>query len=168
MNKRFCMTAIVLLSVLVVRPLAAQEVAITGDVRGIELCPQFICGAALFTGVYRGSVDGQPAVGTWFAAVKHDEELPDVIGDTAGIRGGTWQLNVWVRSGFFFARRQYSGVFTNEGVIELAEIDLLQVTAPMVILDGGRGGILLNLDLDESTFPQPVWGTLTPIPPSSP
>ena len=64
------------LVVLALPVVAMADPSIDGQVKGIELCPQFICGNALFTGFYAGEIGGQPAFGTWFAAVDH-EPLPE-------------------------------------------------------------------------------------------
>lgn len=133
---------------------------IEGNVNGIELCPKFVCGKALFTGYFSGQVDGQRAFGTWFASIDHDElpgpDDPVFAGD------GQWILRTWVRSGFFFSRQTFSGDFgsgtlTNEGG------NIYRAVVPMTITSGGSGGLTLDLYLDENRFPQRVNGTLTPV-----
>jgi hypothetical protein len=41
-------------------------------VSGIELCPQFICGSAIFSSVFQGSVDDKPTKGVFSVSVNHD------------------------------------------------------------------------------------------------
>lgn len=65
---------------------------IQGGVQGIELCPQFICGFALFTGAFQGQVGGNPnAVGIITAAMIHTA-LPTAGDPPATITGGKWEL----------------------------------------------------------------------------
>ena len=70
------------------QPLQASDPVIEGRVSGIELCPQFICGNAWFTGIYWGEVGGAPAVGTWLAAVNHDPLPKPNSGIEVDITGG--------------------------------------------------------------------------------
>jgi hypothetical protein len=54
-------------------------------IEGPELCPQSVCGAAIFVGGFRGRVDWNPsATGLFWSAVNHDP-LPTVLGGTADL-----------------------------------------------------------------------------------
>jgi hypothetical protein len=137
--------------------LPPADPSIEGYVAGIELCPKFICGNALFTGFYRGEVGGQRAFGTWFAAVDH-EPLP--TSGSVPINGGKWTLQTWVFSGFSIARLSFSGDF-GEGTLTAEGGNFYRALVPMAVTSGGTGGIHLNLLLNENSFPPPVSGMLT-------
>ncbi len=158
MNKLACTAGLWLIALGTCSPLLASEPSIEGQVNGIELCPQFICGSALFTGVYGGHVDGRPAVGTWSASVNH-EPLPELGDDPVAVLGGQWRLRVWVLRGFFPTRQSFSGAF-GQGSLAAIEEHLFRVQVPMTIESGGTGPIKLELLLDENSIPQPVTGTL--------
>jgi len=66
---------------------------INGTVSGIELCPEFRCGAAIFTGRFDGSVGNvYDANGTWSIAVQHGA-LAREVGGVTEITGGLFSLN---------------------------------------------------------------------------
>ena len=70
---------------------------IQGGVQGIELCPQFICGFALFNGGFQGQIGGNPnAAGIITAAMTHTE-LPQAGDPPATITGGKWELRTLTR-----------------------------------------------------------------------
>jgi hypothetical protein len=65
---------------------------ISGQVSGIELCPQSICTVAVFTGLFKGQVGFIPnAVGTIAVAVHHGQ-LPVVKDACTPIPDGVWTL----------------------------------------------------------------------------
>ncbi len=159
MNKPITFAGPLLVVLATLQPLQASEPAIEGRVSGIELCPQFICGNALFTGVYRDEVDGVPALGTWFAAINH-EDLPELGEDPVAINGGSWNLRTWVFRGFFPSRKSFRGDF-EAGTLTAQPGNFYQALVPMTVTSGGSGPINLDLLLDENSIPQPVNGTLT-------
>jgi hypothetical protein len=70
---------------------------IQGGVQGVELCPQFICHAAIFSGLFHGQVGANPnALGIITAAMTH-EDLPTVEGERVAITGGAWELKTLTR-----------------------------------------------------------------------
>jgi hypothetical protein len=162
-------TALVVVLGLAVGQLQASDPTVNGDVKGIELCPQFICGSALFTGVFVGEVNGRPAFGTWSAAVNH-EDLPTYDPEatqdenSVDVLGGHWRLRAYVLRRFFFRRRNLSGDF-EMGTLTALPDNFYQVEVPMTVNSGGNGQIDLELLLDENSIPQPVSGTLSqPVP----
>ena len=159
MNQRIFFLGTFLIVLATSPTLQASEPAIEGQVSGIELCPQFICGNALFTGVYLGEVEGAPALGTWFAAINH-QPLPELGEDAVAINGGEWSLRTWVFRGFFPARKRFSGDF-GVGTLRAEPGNFYRALVPMTITSGGSGPIDLDLLLDENSLPQPVNGTLT-------
>ena len=65
---------------------------------GIELCPESICGSAIFTGILSGTVAGvDTRLGTFTVAVLHDDLLPNK-GDITLINGGQFQLRAGLRT----------------------------------------------------------------------
>jgi hypothetical protein len=65
---------------------------VTAAASGIELCPQFICGIAIFTGIVQGKIGNSfPSIGTVTVALNHTA-LPTPGSDPATITGGIWQL----------------------------------------------------------------------------
>lgn len=98
MRKRTLRVVAVVLMLLCATTLwAASTPFIQGLVGGIELCPQFICGAAIFVGEFRGTIGNNPyARGIISTAMKH-EDLPPPNED-ANITGGLWQLQTLTRT----------------------------------------------------------------------
>src|SRR5687768_6642858 len=92
MRRRFFATIVAT----VVGLTAAVELAadtkptLTGGVAGIELCPQSICGAAIFVGGFEGELNSRDASGGFAAAITH-EPLPAPFG-IAAITGGQWTI----------------------------------------------------------------------------
>ena len=157
MNKSKLIIGSILLVFASLNPTQASEPAIEGQVSGIELCPQFICGSAIFTGLYSGEVDGAPAIGTWLAAVNH-EPLPEE--GSVPINGGQWKLQTWVFRGLFPSRKNFQGDF-GKGTLTALPGNFYRAEAPMTVTSGGTGTMQLNLLLDENSIPQPVKGTLS-------
>lgn len=54
---------------------AAGATNLAGDLSGVELCPQVVCGAAVFIGRFDGALDGAAGDGRWWVLVNH-EALP--------------------------------------------------------------------------------------------
>jgi hypothetical protein len=69
---------------------------VQGSVATIELCPQSICGVAIFTGVFAGQIESRRAVGSVSVVVKH-EDLPEP-GFTSNILSGAWQIQTFNRT----------------------------------------------------------------------
>ena len=68
----------------------------TGFAAGIELCPEFICGFALFAGQFEGQVNSKPANGGFVAAVTHGD-LPEFL-EVAPITGGQFIITAGRRT----------------------------------------------------------------------
>jgi len=119
----------------------ASEPRIAGQIAGTELCPQFICGVAAFTGDFQGKVGGKGAKGTFLVQVNHDD-LPGV-GGTADITDGSFILNT--TRGTFLGG--LTGTLTNVGN------DLFQVDATLTVTTGGLGDIRLRAILNHQGLP---------------
>ena len=107
---------------------ADSRPALTGKVAGIELCPQFICGFALFVGEFEGELNSRDASGAFVGAITH-EPLPDVF-ESANLTGGSWTITA--------NRRVIQGEVAGGAIYS---IDGTQFCVEMVmeITSGGRG-----------------------------
>ena len=130
---------------------AASMPIINVKTAGIELCPQSICGVAIFTGVLYGQVGANPAaVGTFGVAVTH-EPLP-AEDEFAPITGGVFELRVGLRQIRGFVA---GGTLLNNGD------NTFTVDALLVITSGGRGSVVYHGLLNHNVFPPTVIGTIT-------
>jgi hypothetical protein len=118
---------------------------------GIELCPQSICGAAIFAGVLHGQVGSNPnALGTFAVAITH-EPLPDAF-ESAQLTGGVFEFRV----GF----RRIRGVVAG-GVLFNNGDNTFTTRAILVITSGGSGTVVYEGLLDHNVFPPTVVGRVT-------
>jgi hypothetical protein len=78
-------------------PVAADSL-LQGDIDGIELCPQSLCGLAVFAGGFDGSINGAPRHGVFLAGITHDPQLPDENGESVAITGGSFLIRVPFRT----------------------------------------------------------------------
>jgi hypothetical protein len=152
--------AVAVLSVFVMivggsRPLqAASTPVINVSTFGVELCPQSICGAAIFTGVLFGQVGNNPsAFGTFAVAVTH-APLPDPF-EAAPVTGGEFELRVGIRR----IRGVVSGgtLFNNGN-------NTFTVQAELTILSGGSGVVYYTGLLNHNVFPPTIIGTIAQNP----
>jgi hypothetical protein len=119
---------------------------------GIELCPQSICGSAIFTGILSGTVAGiNTRLGSFTVAVQHGD-LPVVEGGTAPITGGVFQLRVGLRT--------VRGVITGGELISNGDntftvsIDLLSNSGQVLQFQGV---------LSHNTFPPTIVGRIVSL-----
>ena len=130
---------------------ASSTPFIQGLVSGIELCPQSLCGAAVFTGFFKGRVGFNPwAIGTMTVAVQHGE-LPFVEDVCTPLGPGGWVLS----AGF----RKFEGGTTGELCYNGDNTWNIDVT--MVITSGGSGTLNFDGTLDHNVFPPTVKGVIT-------
>jgi len=95
--KRALATLAVLVLVTGAGAVRADSFPLAGSVHGIELCAEFMCGKAIFAGVFQGRLGFNPhAIGTIVVAVKH-EDLPPP-GGNAAITSGNWQILAGLQS----------------------------------------------------------------------
>lgn len=131
---------------------AASTPVINANIFGIELCPQSVCGAAIFVGVLQGQVGSNlNAFGTFGVAVTH-EALPDNPGGEAALTGGAFEFKVGLRRIRGFVD---SGSLLNNGD------DTFTVTATLVITSGGSGSVEFVGVLDHNVFPPTIAGTIS-------
>jgi hypothetical protein len=129
--------------------LAVSRPVIEGKVTGTEVCFQFICRAAIFTGTFEGRVGDNPDVtGLWTVQVTH-QDLPTEVGGTSAITGGDWQL----LADQLFGGRVLRGTITYLGD------DQYSIEANLLLQQGGNGSLTFTGVLDHrplnQTPPQP-------------
>ncbi len=114
---------------------------------GIELCPQYICGAAYFTGLFFGQVGNNPwGLGALTVAVTH-EDLPTADHTIANILGGQFEIRVGLR--------KIRGIVTG-GELEYQPDNTFLIRVVLQPLEGpplGFSGVL-----NHNTFPPTVTG----------
>jgi hypothetical protein len=137
------------------RPLeAASNPIINVSTFGVELCPQSLCGAAIFTGLLYGQVGNvSPALGTFIVAVTH-APLPDPF-EAAAVTGGEFELRVGLRR----IRGVVSGgtLFNNGN-------NTFTVQAVLTIVSGGSGVVYYTGLLNHNVFPPTIIGTISQTP----
>jgi hypothetical protein len=124
---------------------------IQGVVSGLELCPQSICTAAVFVGVFQGQVGFvRHALGLIGVAVHH-EALPTVTNACADITDGVWELRVGLRrfGGGTVGELCYNGDNTYD------------VSVAMSL---GGGVMHFSGVLDHNVFPPTIKGAITQTP----
>ena len=157
MRRAICFFAfgLILLGAATAASAQSSNPIIQGGVQGIELCPQFICDFAIFSGVFHGQLGANPnAVGIVTAAIKHGE-LPTEIGDYTDITGGGWELRTLTR--------RIRGLVRG-GRITYAGSNFFRI---QILLDvGGGAGGLLAFDgiLNHNTLIPTFGGDLLQIP----
>ena len=131
----------------------AASTSVAGTVGGLELCPQFVCGAAIFVGAFEGAVDGADETGGWWVAVRHNE-LPGP-GESALITDGTWGMTL-------DGRTVRGGVVTSGTITNIGN-DAFVVVPRLAIRSGGAGSLSLSILLDHAPFPPRVRGSVATI-----
>jgi hypothetical protein len=136
-----------------VRPADAASIPIINvNTFGIELCPQSICNAAIFTGLIHGQVGANNgALGTFAAALTH-APLPEP-GDTAALTGGVVEFRVGLR--------RIRCVVLPGGTLLNNGNNTFTVDATLFIISGGIGTLHFNGLLNHNTFPPTISGPVT-------
>jgi hypothetical protein len=127
---------------------------IQGRVSGIELCPQAICRAAIFIGVYAGQVGVNPhALGTMTVAATHDD-LP--VDGSSAITGGAWRLRL-------LSGRTITGVITGGELSNPCDDsdNAYCVSVDLAIASGGTGSLTFEGVLSHDVFPPTIVGALS-------
>jgi len=127
---------------------ATVPLPVTAAASGIELCPQFICGIAIFTGIVHGYIGSNfPTIGTVTVALNHTD-LPTDSLHPAQITGGKWQL------------QRFSGTII-DGSISLVSDKLFEVKIRMKASDGRT--LYFDGYLDHHPLIPTVNGFFTPL-----
>lgn len=132
---------------------ADSRPVLQGVAAGIELCPQVICGFALFVGEFQGEVNSRPASGGFVAVVEH-QVLPP-IGQTALVTGGQFTITA--------GRRLFRGDVAGGTILNLNGTQFCVIMA-LEITDGGRGQVFFSGVLDHGPFPPTIAGFVTQAP----
>jgi hypothetical protein len=129
------------------RPAHAQSIPfINIDTFALELCPQSICGAAIFVGVLHGQVGLNPhAIGTFSVAITHDP-LPPNEGDVAEITGGVFEFRIGLRRIRGVVLPRVSGIRNNGD-------NTFGIRAVLAITSGGAGILIHEGVLNHNVFP---------------
>ncbi|MSQ30470.1 MAG: hypothetical protein EXR64_00355 [Dehalococcoidia bacterium] len=129
---------------------ATEATTLAGAVTGVELCPQIVCGVAVFIGRFDGALDGAPGDGRWWVLVNH-EELP-LPGDRAGITRGQW--------GMIVGELPLGGVIAGGSILNNGD-GTLTVAPVLDLRAGGEGTLALFIVIDHAPFPPSVTGNVT-------
>ena len=127
---------------------AASLPSIDAAAFGVELCPQSLCGAAIFAGVLNGRVGGTPAPGTFAVAVTH-QPLPDPFEQSA-ITGGVFDIRL--------GGHDIRGVITG-GTLENLGNNTYEVTMTLAAADGRQ--LTFEGILNHNVFPPTIVGRMT-------
>jgi hypothetical protein len=144
----------VLATMLMLRPLpvAADSIpVIEGNITGIELCHQELCGAAFFAGDFVGHVNARPTHAAFLGAIRH-QPLPEPY-ETSYITAGTWVIAIPFRS--------VSGVVLPGGTLTNNGDNTFAVELTMMITRGGRGTLTFAGILSHNSFPPTIIGTVS-------
>jgi hypothetical protein len=152
MLRRFDPAVFIVALLIATVPVTADSVpVIEGHLAGLELCPQSICGSAIFTGAFAGQVDGRPERGVFLGAITHDP-LPEAY-DSAFITGGLWVIRT--------PRRVLTGYVMPGGTLTNNGDNTFTVEMTMVILRGGVGTLQFFGLLNHNVFPPTIVGTVS-------
>jgi hypothetical protein len=133
---------------------ANSSPSLSGGAAGIELCPEFICGFALFVGQFQGEVNSKPASGGFVATVVHDD-LPAVPGVPADITGGQWTITA--------GKKTFSGDVADGNIVRLNDTQFC-ITMTLEVTSGGHGELYFTGLLDHGPFPPTIAGFVTESP----
>ena len=135
------------------RAMATSSVPpLKGSVSGTELCPQFVCGSAIFAGSFKGTVNGNSTSGSFWTGVNYASPLPSA-GKTTTITGGTWLI--WTTRGTF------AGNIRSGGTITANANNTFTVSAILDFTEGGSGSVGFVGSLNHNVFPPTIVGTIS-------
>lgn len=131
---------------------AASSPPIAGVAQGLELCPKFICGVAIFAGGFQGQIGINPSANAIVATALDHGELPTEINESTPIfPGGVWELKTLFR--------RFNGFVTGGSIVYTGNKQF-HVTIHMVVINGGSGNLTFDGTLDHNP-PIPTFiGTL--------
>lgn len=146
----------VLVLALVLVPIRTESApTLDFQIAGVELCPQSICGAAIFAGLlFRQAGPNLHVAGTFIVAVTHYPELPTSPGQTVPLTGGVFELRIGART--------LEGIIADEGgTLTYAGGNIFHVHATLVFTSGASGTADFDGVLDHNVFPPTVAGTVS-------
>lgn len=127
---------------------AVSHPAITGTISGVELCPQSICGQAIFAGDFVGMVNKKGASGNFLVYVTHAP-----LAATAAVTGGSWLIRT--EKDKVYAGNVTGGTLTDNGD------GTFGVVITLLLTSGGNGTITFSGLLNHNVFPPTIGGTLS-------
>ena len=145
MKRAFVSAAILFVLTCGARPASAASSIPFIDINTytLEVCPQSVCRAAFFVGVFHGQVGLNPhAIGTVAVAITHDE-LPAPF-EFARITGGVFELRIGLR--------RIRGVVVH-GALFNNNDNTFGVRALLDIVEGGSGFLVHEGLLNHNVFP---------------
>jgi hypothetical protein len=152
MKKTVCVFAFVLILVLSSTVAhATSNPVIQGPVAGLELCPQFVCGAAIFVGGFQGQIGPNPRSAGLVAAAFTHEDLPGP-GQSSSITGGVWELRT--------IGRRIRGIVLG-GTLFNNGNNTFTVSATLVLTSGGAGTLTFAGILNHNTLVPTFGGTFS-------
>jgi hypothetical protein len=134
------------------RAMANSIPSLTGQLSDRELCPESICGSAIYAGSFEGTVDSRPTAGSFWTGVKHQLPLPTAMNNSVAITGGKWLI--WTK------RRIYSGIIEDGGTITANGDNTFTIAAILHLRRGGVGSVAFVRILDHNVFPPIIVGTI--------
>jgi hypothetical protein len=157
MRLRIALSVVVASSLATGSVRAASNPVLTAVISGIELCPQEICGQAVFAGNAIASVNGKPAPGVFWTGITHTA-LPTTNGGKADITGGTWLIRT---AGHTFAGAVQAVpnaiTCTNPG----CTLFTIMLPDSLLIGFGGSGAVTFDGTLSHAVFPPTIVGTVS-------
>jgi hypothetical protein len=152
MSRRLSVAIAVMLFAASVPILGVSNPVITGTISGIELCPQSICGQAVFAGSFTGPVSGKVTPGVFWTGITH-EALPTTVGGMSAITGGTWLIRT--------PKKVFFGVVPEGGTLTYNGGNTYTVALTMELSQGGSGTLTFEGVLNHNLFPPTIVGTLS-------
>jgi len=155
MNQRLGVFGLAMLALLIPSRLLAQSTpVITGQIQGIQLCQESLCGSTVFVGQFQGQVGDNPdASGGVVVAVNH-EPLSSNPGVPVAITGGSWVL---ATSANPMSGSVLGGTLMNNGN------NTFTVTALLQVLEEGQGAFIIFGLLSHNQFPPALaWIAIQP------
>ena len=130
---------------------AATTPIIDGDVNGIELCPQYRCGMAVFIGRFDGWVGNvYDPNGVWRIAVRH-RALAREIGGATEIMFGLFSLDAAGETFKGYVKGTLTTVEVGTGLLMKGAI--FDIEATLTLTRGGTGTLHFDGVLDHTRIP---------------
>ena len=146
MKRTIFLTALLLSLLLTASLASASSPTITGEISGVEICPQFVCEAAIFQGTCDCLINNQHTIGFFWVSIQHDP-----LSQASTIAGGKWTLTT-LRGNF--SGRVADGIITSNGD------NTFTVIATLGLRKGGKGNVFVSGVLDHTEFPPTFEGEL--------
>jgi hypothetical protein len=127
----------------------ASNPVIQGEISGVEICAQFACNAAVFTGTCDCIVDNRKTPGFFWVSVQHDP-LPKA-GSSSAIRDGKWNLTT--------LRGSSSGEVIHGEIFNKGD-NTFEIDVTLSIQKNGNGEVKASGVLDHNEFPPTFEGHL--------